>query len=147
MEFKHVTQKTTYEKVGQWMRELFGGVVHVRQDAPVYGVRFGSAFVQVSISPWGENEAIITTRSYVVYGANLREDLLKYLLRKNDEMRFGAFALDGDGDIVFSHTIVGSTCQKEELKASVYAVMKVADQYDDEIVGRWGGERALDRML
>jgi len=46
---------------------------------------------------------------------------------------------------VFDHTIVGQSCDKDELRASVLTVVLCADRYDDEIVRRWGGERALDR--
>jgi len=69
---------------------------------------------------------------------------MQFLLRKNDDMRFGAFGLDRDMDIFFEHTIVGSTCDKEELRATVMAVLQTADKYDDEIVAKWGGERAVD---
>jgi hypothetical protein len=146
MQFESEKQESVYKQVGAWMKELFGEeTILVRDDSPVYGVRFGSAFVQVSVYSWGD-DVTVTTRSYVVYGAEMNLDLAKYLLRKNEEMRFGAFGIDAEGDIEFEHTIVGSTAQPEELRASVYAVMKVADQYDDEIVAQWGGQRALDRM-
>jgi hypothetical protein len=46
---------------------------------------------------------------------------------------------------VFSHSIFGSTCDKNELKAAVMAMVVTADFYDDVIVARWGGQRALDR--
>jgi Putative bacterial sensory transduction regulator len=72
-------------------------------------------------------------------------DLLNYLLRENHEMRFGAFSVSKGGDIVFEHTIVGSTIDKKELESSVLAVLEIADKYDDEIVERWGGKRALDK--
>jgi hypothetical protein len=39
---------------------------------------------------------------------------------------------------------VGSTCNQKELETSVRAVLEIADRYDDEIVERWGGQRALD---
>jgi hypothetical protein len=147
MKFETKKQEEVYIQVGAWMKELFGDdLVLVREDTTVYGVRFGSAFIQVSVYPWGEAETTITARAYVVYGAELTLDLAKYLLRKNEEMRFGAFGIDAEGDIEFEHTIVGSTVQAEELKASVYAVMKVADEYDDEIVNKWGGQRALDKL-
>ena len=48
---------------------------------------------------------------------------------------------------MFEHNLIGSTCDKEELKTSVITVVKLADEYDDEIVARWGGQRALDRWL
>jgi len=57
-----------------------------------------------------------------------------------------ASGIDENGDIVFEHTIVGSTCDKKELESSVAAVLEVSDDYDDKIVERWGGKRALDRI-
>ncbi len=146
MEFKTPTQKTTYEKIVPWMKELFGTFAQVRADVPVMGVMVGSALAQVSVFPWGDHDATITVRAYVVTGAELTPDLAHYLLRKNADMRFGAFGVDDDGDILFEHTIVGSTCDKEELRSSVMAVALTADQFDDEIVARWGGQRALDRI-
>jgi len=146
MEFKTEAQKKTYEQVVPWMKELFGEFAMVRQDAPVIGVVVGSAVAQVAVTPWGEDDSSITVRAYVVSGAELTEDLMYFLLKENDTMRFGAFGIDDDKDIFFEHTIVGSTCQKNELKASVLAVVLTADRYDDQIVARWGGQRAVDRM-
>ncbi len=60
-------------------------------------------------------------------------------------MRFGAFGVDQDNDIFFEHTIVGSSCDKDELKASILAVVYTADQYDEQITQKWGGQRAVDR--
>lgn len=75
----------------------------------------------------------------------MNAELMKFLLRENDRMRFGAYGLDEDEDIFFEHTIVGSTCDKEELKASVVAVVMTADDADDKIIAKWGGQRAVDR--
>lgn len=145
MEFKTNPQKETYEKVMPWMKELFGAFVSVRQDAPHFGIAVGSAFTSIGVYPWGEDDATITTRSYVVTGVELTAELMKYLLQENDRMRFGAFGVDQDNDIFFEHTLVGSTCDKEEIKASVLAVVVTADEYDDKIIQKWGGQRALDR--
>ena len=146
MEFKTAAQKACYDKVVSWMKELFGELVIMRDDAPMMGVMMGSAVAQVAVLPWGDDDATITTRAYLVTGAELTPDLMRYLLQKNAELRFGAFGVDEDGDILFEHSIVGSSCDKGELKASVLAVLVTADKYDDEIVARWGGERMLDRM-
>ncbi len=62
-------------------------------------------------------------------------------------MQFGGFSLDADGNILFEHSIVGSTCDLNGLEESVLAVLKVADDYDDKIVPRWGGKRGLDIPL
>jgi hypothetical protein len=145
LEFKTNAHKAIYEKIGQYVKELFGELAGTRTDFPAYYLRMGSALVHASVYPWGTDEAVVTARSYVVTGAEKTPELLEYLLRQNDDMRFGAFGLDGDGDIFFEHSIVGSTCSKEELKASVMAVISSADQFDDQIVSRWGGKRATDR--
>ena len=131
------------------MQELFGERVKSYDDGRGYRLHFGSAAVDVLVSAWGDSESIIVARivarATVVRGALMTPELMKYLLNKNSEIRFAAFSVDKDGDIEARHAIVGSTCQKEELKASVQQVMLVADLCDDEIVARWGGLRALDR--
>jgi hypothetical protein len=146
MEFETQAQQQCYEKVLPWVTELFGGSVLRKADVPVLGVMQGSAFAQIGVFPWGDDDAIITTRAYVVTGADLTLELMRFLLHENAGMRFGAFGLDDDGDIIFEHSIVGSTCDQKELESSVIHVARTADDYDDQIVARWGGERALDQI-
>lgn len=55
---------------------------------------------------------------------------------------FGEFGLDPEKDIFFEHTIVGSTCDKEELRASIMASVMNSDDYDDKIEAKWGGQTA-----
>ncbi|HXG94924.1 MAG TPA: YbjN domain-containing protein [Blastocatellia bacterium] len=147
MEFQTETQKAVYEKIIPWLKEIFGEhFTRVRDDAPIVNIYVGSALAQVGVFAWGDKEAIINTRSYVVSGAEITQDLMQYLLRENTQKYFGAFGLEEGNHIVFEHCIVGSTCDKEELKASVVAVAMTADDYDDKIVARWGGQRMLDRL-
>lgn len=146
MEFQTEAQKECYEKVLPWLKEMFGVFVMVREDAPVVGLMIGSALASIGISPWGNDDSTIAVRAYVVTGVEMTQDLMAYLLHENDRMRFGAFGVDKDDDIFFCHTIVGSTCDKEELKASVMAVVMTADEQDDKIIAKWGGQRAVDRM-
>jgi len=71
----------------------------------------------------------------------------KYLLGESYRMRFGAFGVEpSTGDIIFSHAIVGEGCDTDELMYSVYAGAQTADEYDDKIVQRFGGQRAVDRQ-
>lgn len=147
MEFANETQRACYEKILPWMKELFGTFAGRREDVPEFGVWVGSALARTAVLPWKNDDAVISTRAYVVTGAELSRELLHYLLLENGRLNFGAFGVDEDGDIFFEHNIVGSTCDKEELKTSVLSVVLVADEYDDKIVERWGGSRALDRMM
>jgi hypothetical protein len=144
MEFAHKVHLDCYQKVSAFMKDLFGEQVHVRDDMPILGLRMGSAFAQTGVWAWGEANAVVVTRAIVVREIELTPELMHYLLRKNDEMRFGGFGLDSDGDIFFQHALVGTTCSKEELRASVLAVGQVADDLDDQIVARWGGRKAYE---
>ncbi|MEO1297618.1 MAG: YbjN domain-containing protein [Cyanobacteria bacterium J06636_16] len=145
MEFQTTPQKECYERIEPWMHTLFGENVLTFDDEPLFVINFGSAVASTRVIPWEGDDALITTRSYVVTDIELTPELTYYLLRENNGIRFGRFALDSENDIVFEHSLVGSTCDQIELKYSVTTVTKLADTYDDEIVARWGGKRALDR--
>ncbi|NET51550.1 MAG: YbjN domain-containing protein [Merismopedia sp. SIO2A8] len=148
MEFETTAQKACHEKVAQWMNELFTDVPWEPLDGePGFGLFMGSAWAEVHVYPWGDDDSVVNIRSVVVSGANLKTDLPQFLLRENAELRFGAFALNDAGDVLFEHTIVGSTCDPNELEASVREVLETSDDYDDKIVERWGGQRELDSTL
>lgn len=144
MEFKTKFQQDTYEKILPWMREIFGEFAKVHPDQPLVRVNYGSTIAWVSVDPWGDDDATVSARSYVVTGAEMTLELMEFLLKSNDNVRFGAFGLDTENDIFFDHTVVGSTCDKEDLKATIMAVIMTADEFDDKIVSRWGGRRATD---
>lgn len=143
MEFQTPAQAECYQKIDGWIEELFSDYPWEKLDEPGFNIFLGSAWVEVRVYPWGE-DSIINTSSTVVIGAELRPDLLEFLLRTNAKMQFGGFSLDAEGNILFEHSIVGSTCDQNELEESVLAVLEVADDYDDKIVAGWGGKRGLD---
>lgn len=145
MQFETVAQHQCYERILPWMENIFAGTLLMLEDEPVFINNFGSAVSSTKVIPWGEADALIVTRAYVVTNIEITPDLTYYLLRENDGIYFGRFALDSENDIVFEHSLVGSTCDQKELENSVRAVVEFADAYDDEIVSQWGGQRALDR--
>jgi hypothetical protein len=42
--------------------------------------------------------------------------------------------------------MIGASCDKDELRNMVVMIVRTADEYDDQIVARWGGKRALDSV-
>ncbi|MEM1426971.1 MAG: YbjN domain-containing protein [Cyanobacteria bacterium P01_H01_bin.130] len=145
MQYKSDSQKECFEKILPWLKGLPNQVIWDREaENPTVYITEGSACVLVEVLPWEDNAAI-DTRSYVVTHINLQASLLEFLLRENDRLLFGAFGIDSDGDIFLGHTIVGSECDKDELETSVRSILALADDYDDVIVDRWGGQRAVDR--
>jgi hypothetical protein len=146
MNFETKAQESTYGKVAKWMKELFGEGFQAVPDKPVFIVPHGSAIMQVVVLPWGGDDAVVRGMAWVVQDIELREDLLLHLLRMNSNFRFGGFGLDSDDDIFFTYSIVGSTADKEEVKALVLAVASTADGEDDKIVAKWGGLTAVDKL-
>lgn len=145
MEFKTEGQQDVYTRILPWMNELFGESLVVFEDEPLFIVNLGSAVASTRVIPWHDGETLITSRSYVVTDLEITPELSYYLLRENNGIYFGRFALDAENDIVFEHSLVGESCDRIELNHSVMTVIRIADNYDDEIVARWGGQRALDR--
>ncbi|MBI3924070.1 MAG: YbjN domain-containing protein [Armatimonadetes bacterium] len=137
-------QEECYHRVKPWIIELFGDRATARESEPVFEISEGSARAEVGIFPWKQHESVICTRALVVHQVEFHSDLLQYLLRQNSVIRFGAFGIESDNEIYFIHSIVGSTCDKPELEATIRSVSSMADHYDDEIRNRWGGLRAVD---
>ncbi len=145
MEFAHEAHQEAYEKTKQYLQDAFGPLVHVFEEVPGFAIPYGSAVAFVRVLPW-RDEAVVCTRAYVVTGVEHSQELFEFLLRSNADFVFGAFGIDEDGDITFEHTILATHMDLDELRDSVMAVLWTADQFDDQIVERFGGMRALDRM-
>ncbi|HLV57480.1 MAG TPA: YbjN domain-containing protein [Natronosporangium sp.] len=144
MEFATGVQREVYERIGGWLRDLYGDAVREVPELPAYACSHDGTQVHVSVTPWGEDEATVTVRSGVVYDLRITPELTYYLLRGNELLRFGAFALDAANDVVVGHTIVGSTCDLAELRASVQGVAQAAARYAPRIIQRFGGVTAED---
>jgi hypothetical protein len=117
-------------------------------DDSLYVIKQGSAYVMISVVPWGPNRAMLRCTSQLVKGIKLDGGLAKQLLELNNHLRFGAFAWEPDGEIVlFIHTILGgTTLDSDELMATLRDVALVADEYDDKLMKKYGGQRMLDLL-
>lgn len=144
IDFETEPQRECYEKVKTWLKEIFGECLLERESSPGFAIRSGSSLMQIFIRAWGEDDATISCLSVVVSGAEITPELTRHLLLQNSKYRFGAFSIDSDDDILFDHTIIGSSCSKLELKMIALAMMNTVDEVDDEIVSRWGGQRYKD---
>lgn len=145
MEFGNEMQKNVYAMLLNWFgADIQSGAVHRSPDQPMFFLQQGSTIVHVSVGALGEGEAVITVGARVVTGAQITAELMLFLLAHNSRSLFGAFGIDPDsGVITFDHSIIGSTCDQNELSASITAVAGTADQLDDAIIGKFGGKSAL----
>lgn len=140
-------------KVDQQLQELLPrtGVDKIVRAGPGYYVcPKGSTHVEVRVIEMGGQVAVRSTAP-VAIGSRVCPELMQFLLNHNAGFMFGAFGLDSKGTVGFSHAILASSMDVQELGASVRAVLETADKYDDMIVARWGGktmaQTAIDQIL
>lgn len=136
-------QRDAYKAVARALLRTFGDAVEASLEAPAFSLASGSARVEVGVMPWRDT-ALIKIRALLIENARVDFDLLDFLLRENQQLDLGGFALDGAGGVFFQHTILGSGVSEDVVRTSVQTVMLVADQYDDRIQQRWGGRRSVD---
>jgi hypothetical protein len=144
MQFAHAIHEQTYEKVQEHLRDLFEAPLFDEATGRAY-VQYGTTVIEIAVEPYGPEEARVVVMAYCVQGVELEERLLLGLLELNHQLPFGAFSLVED-DVFFSHTLFGRSVERTNLLGAIAAVANVADEYDDRIVARYGGQTALDRI-
>lgn len=112
----------------------------------LYLVKQGSAYVMINIVPWSDGQAMVRCVAQLVKGLEMQGRLARQLLELNARLRFGAFAYEPvDKVVLFIHSILGgATLDSDELLATVRDVALIADEYDDKLVQRYGGQRMSD---
>lgn len=117
-------------------------------DDSLYVIKQGSAYVMISVVPWGQNRAMLRCTSQLVKGVTIDGPLALQLLELNAHLRFGAFAWDPAEQVVlFTHTMLGgTTLDPDELMATLSDVALIADEYDDKLMKKYGGQRMLDLL-
>ncbi len=117
-------------------------------DESLYTVKQGSCYVMINIVPWNADQALVRCVAQLVRGVRMDGRLAQQLLELNAHMRFGAFAYEPEGQLVlFIHSILGgATLDPEELVATVRDVALVADEYDDRIIAKYGGQTMKDLL-
>ncbi|MBD1911913.1 MULTISPECIES: YbjN domain-containing protein [unclassified Leptolyngbya] len=153
LSFASKTQELSYTKVVDYLQTstLFENAVQFSTTQPRINLTYGSARVAVEVltwdvHPWEERElAIVRASSCVTVNSHLGPELMDFLLTENQRMRFGAFHLGPQGEVLFAHSVLGGEgMDLLELQTCILSVVTIADTYDDLIVEQFGGQRALD---
>ena len=132
-------------RVAAALSTLFGDAVVSDTGTGVFGVRVGSAWVNVAVRAGSGGEPVVTTRAWLVGGTDLTPEFLYHLAAERNRPPFGALGLD-DRDAVFvEHSMPGEGISEAQVRSVVKAVADYADQTDDEIVARFGGIRMTDK--
>jgi hypothetical protein len=129
-------------------RTLKDSSAYRKVDDALYVLKQGSAYVMISVMPWGSDKAMVRCTAQLVKGIKMDGTLACQLLELNAHLRFGGFAWDpAEQVVVFTHTILGGrTLDGDELLATLRDVALIADDYDDKLVAKYGGQRMLDLL-
>ena len=142
--FESPVHHETFDKLREYLGELFEESYHDPENDHFY-VRYGSTVLEISVEPCGPDEAVVVIMSYCVQDVELEEELMAGLLELNHQMPCGHFSVVGN-DIFFAHSLYGRSLEPRDLLRAITAVASVADDYDDRIVARYGGQTALERI-
>lgn len=144
MEFANAAQRETQSRVEEYLGELFEDP-YLDPETSHFYVRYGTTVLEIAVDPYGPEDTMVQVMAYCVQGVRLEPDLLMGLLELNHHLAFGAFSVVGR-DIFLSHTLFGRGLERGALLGAIAAVANVADEYDDRIVAKYGGQTALDRI-
>jgi type III secretion system-like peptide-binding chaperone len=142
--FETALQEETFHKLKEYLSELFDEPYYDPENNHFY-VRYGTTVLEISVEPYGEEESVVGIMSYCVQDVEVEEELLVGLLELNHQLTCGHFSLVGT-DIFFAHTLFGKNLDARDLLRAITAVATLADDYDDRIVQRYGGQTALERI-
>src|SRR5678816_993299 len=102
-------------------RTLSTSPAYRKVDDSLYVIKQGSAYVMITIVPWGKDKACVRCTAQLVKGIKVDGGLALQLLELNAYLRFGAFAWDKDQEtVLFVHSILGgTTLDPDELLATL----------------------------
>ena len=144
MNFEHEHHRAVHEKVSEYLDELFEKVASDESSGHFY-VQYGSTVLEIGVESYGPAEVLVQIIAYCVQDARVDEDLCEALLALNHTLPVGAFSLV-ESDVYFSSSLFGHAIDSKNLLSVIGAVANTADEYDDLIVSKFGGQRALDRI-
>ena len=143
-QFHTQCQEEVYRQVKNYLDELVEEHFDDANHCDFY-LKYGSTVLEISINPYEEDDAVIEVLAFCVQGVEPSPELMQELLILNSELLIGAFSMVG-GDVFFSHSFLGRRLRPEQLIASLDSVASISDEYDEQIVSKYGGETALERL-
>jgi hypothetical protein len=143
-QFHSQCQEEVYRQVKAYLDELVDEHFDDAEHCDFY-LKYGSTVLEISIGPYEEDDAVVEVLAFCVQGVEPSFELMQELLKLNSEVPLGAFSMVGN-DIFYAHSFLGRRLRPEQLIASLDSVASIADDYDEHLVKRYGGETALERL-
>ena len=137
-------------KVHQWLSEMFKGVEQ-RDSGVLFVPGFGSTALFVSVEDvFRDQHVLVRVDAPILLDVPVTNELLQYMGMKSNDFVFGSFTLLLDSDaartgiLAFRQTLLGDALDKVELEVATTIVALTADELDDNLQRRFGGQRYYD---
>lgn len=131
---------TTRQLVNEY---LAGAFDEVEVADGVWTIRYGSAKVDITVDVFDEDSSVVRVVSPAVTGCAPSPELYKFIATDAPKHAFGHLEAIEQGDtitITFGHSLLGDFLDDAELRTAVIAVAFTADELDDELAARFGGQ-------
>jgi hypothetical protein len=129
------------ERINAYLGEM--ALAPVQSEDGLYLFKYGSTVVMISLFEEAD-DTFVRFASIMLKDFEPSLELLQRILRLNTEVLFGSFLLFEDNTLSFSATLLGNHLDLDEFEKTLKYVAKVSDDYDDELQGLGGGQRAED---
>ena len=134
------------DKVQRILADALGSV-SIDKDGDFH-VRDGSAVVFIHVYALDSGVSMINVYSIALSNVPLTPELYRWVATEGQAFRFGrCMVAEGDnglGRMMMTHTLLGDYLDAEELKWAVFALLSTADDLDDQLKARFGGERFIE---
>ncbi len=125
---------------------LSGNTAYKRLGPSQFLVKQGSTFVMLTAQLMNDGKPQVRCLAQLVKGVNMTPELAYELLRLNTQINFGAFGYSAPAQLVLltNSLLGGATLDAEEITSTLESLVRVADEYDDIIIEKYGGQRMTD---
>jgi hypothetical protein len=156
MNFTNAAQELSYTRVDDYLKtSVFKADLRRCVSNPHFDLRYkDNTIIEVDILPWENHPypdlelAIVRASSGITLGSGPTLELMRFLLLETSKMRFGSFQIDDAGTVFFVNRILGGqNMDLVELETCILAVAAIANEYEDIITHKFGGQCARGLRL
>lgn len=137
MELAHQAHEECYALVAAYLRQSFGELAEPDDEHPIFYVQLGRKMLRVGVDPVGDDLAVVEVFTWLGAGLPMTFEVIEHMLQQNGRLRFGALALDEDGDVLFHHSLAGEGLDKDFLATLIHIMADSADQLENELSVRF----------
>jgi len=140
--------RAAVQAASQKIEKMLGASPAYRKvEDGLYAVKQDTSMIMIKVHPW-KDHSLVRLVAQLVKGVSMECMLAVELLQLNAVLRFGAFAFVPEGQaIVLCHTLLDRDLgDKDEFTQTIRDFAFVADEYDDRIAARYGGQTMEDLM-